>query len=124
MFKQNPILNLFSNDCDMSQFFLKNRQLNNIRRLDMLIRDEKRQDNKLKRMIIDCGNKCGIRNSRVSKNEISFMQIKHCSIFCKKRACSEQKEMNQRTKNNSVQPQRMEIQYDFGGWTNESWKSV
>ncbi|CAD8080380.1 unnamed protein product [Paramecium primaurelia] len=124
MFKQNPILNLFSDDCDISSFFCQNRQLNKLKMQDMVKRTNQGYDQKLKRIIIDCGNKCGIKNLRENKNEITFMKIRNCSIMCKQNVNNELHNIKLRTRNKSVQPQKIDKQFDIGAWTKESWSSV
>ncbi|CAK90503.1 unnamed protein product (macronuclear) [Paramecium tetraurelia] len=124
MFKQNPILNLFSDDFDISSFFCQNRQLNKLKRQDIVKKTDQSYDYRLKRMIIDCGNKCGIKYLRPNKNQITFMKIRNCSIMLKQSGNSELPNMNQRTRNKSVQPSRIEQQFEIGAWTKESWSSV
>lgn len=65
MFQNNPILNLFSEDCNISAFFSKS---------NALIRDK----NKRNRMIIDCGNKCGIKWKNCIETKINFLKIQYC----------------------------------------------
>ncbi|CAD8093538.1 unnamed protein product [Paramecium sonneborni] len=125
MLKQNPILSLFQDKSDIHHFFKQYRQQNRELNYETIKRKDFHSQNRMRKLVIECGNKCEIKNKFKLNGEeqwkqIKFLQIRNCQVVQLNIPITINQKPNFKYRSLSLQQNKKKDQLPLIGWTRKN----